>query len=284
MHGKPEATAERRQFVVKRQESEKTSCAANCADAVVAGSNGKLLKRSEAARMLGVSVSTLRRREGELLNPIVSERGVHYFEESEVRSVLVQRRSIRVTNGVDNGGMAADVFELLDREVHPVDIVKQLRLPPTTVRTLQAQWAEMRGGFVVSAEEARRLSELAGHCEAQSAAALEAQLRQQRSQTRALLSQRHGPSPVCRLCGTRPSCVCEPCLVEHRGPLVGSRIRLERRATDGGPGKVRIVADVMWDDTPFEPGARSLVAMASDWYPSDSASIDGFLLALGEKP
>jgi hypothetical protein len=53
---------------------------------------GKFLKRTEAARMLGVSVSTLRRREGELLQPIVDTDGVHRFAESEVRSVMVTVR------------------------------------------------------------------------------------------------------------------------------------------------------------------------------------------------
>jgi hypothetical protein len=56
----------------------------------------KLLKRSEVAKRLGVSVSTLRRREGELLKPIVGADGVHLFDEEEVRavSITLRRRQI----------------------------------------------------------------------------------------------------------------------------------------------------------------------------------------------
>ena len=52
---------------------------------------GKLLGRAQAARMLGVSKSTLRRMEGEALTPVVGPKNVRLFHEEEIRSVVVTR-------------------------------------------------------------------------------------------------------------------------------------------------------------------------------------------------
>lgn len=105
-------------------------------DAVKAAPSGKLLKRSEAARLLGVS--TLRRREGDVLKPLVGADGVHLFDEAEVRAVCVTLRG-RATLGAlgpSAGDTAADVFTLLDDGVHPVEIVKRLHLTPDVVNAL----------------------------------------------------------------------------------------------------------------------------------------------------
>jgi len=57
--------------------------------ATLAGSAGKLLTRGQVARRLGLSLSTVRRMEGVQLKPIVGERGVRYFEETEIQTVLI---------------------------------------------------------------------------------------------------------------------------------------------------------------------------------------------------
>jgi hypothetical protein len=79
--------------------------------AEAAPERGKLLTRREAAERLGISETTLRRRERDELKPIVVD-GVHMFEERQVRSVTTLRRQVGVLGAVD-GGVAADVFELL---------------------------------------------------------------------------------------------------------------------------------------------------------------------------
>ncbi|HVW25472.1 MAG TPA: hypothetical protein VHC69_08875 [Polyangiaceae bacterium] len=120
----------------------------------------KLLKRSEAAKLLGMSVSTLRRREGDLIRPVVDANGVHRFAESELRAVMVtiRHRETVARLGSDAGDIAADVFTLLDEGAHPAEIVKQLREAPETIMALHEQWARMRGGFVVLEDDARSLA------------------------------------------------------------------------------------------------------------------------------
>src|SRR5450432_2893768 len=57
-----------------------------------AGGSGRFLTRRQVARRLGLSLSTVRRMEGVQLKPIVGERGVRYFEETEIQAVFVRRR------------------------------------------------------------------------------------------------------------------------------------------------------------------------------------------------
>ncbi len=120
--------------------------AANSAAAVPAG---RLLRRTEAARMLGVSKSTLRRMEGDALTPVVGPRNVHLFQEEEVRAVIVTRRS-HLEAQPAAGDVAAETFALFDAGVHVVDAVKQLRVGPELVERLYATWARLRGLLVLS--------------------------------------------------------------------------------------------------------------------------------------
>lgn len=110
---------------------------------------GKLLRRAEAAKLLGVSKSTLRRMEGEVLTPVVGPKNVRLFHEEEIRSVVVTRRAgISSQRGDDE--VAAAAFTAFDENVHPVDVVKQLELDPDLVESLHARWAHMRGLLVLS--------------------------------------------------------------------------------------------------------------------------------------
>jgi hypothetical protein len=52
--------------------------------------------RLRVERRLGLSVSTVRRMEGVQLKPIVGERGVRYFEETEIQAVFVRLRRTRM--------------------------------------------------------------------------------------------------------------------------------------------------------------------------------------------
>ena len=51
---------------------------------------GKLLKRAEVARRLGLSMSSVRRMEGTTLQPIVAPNGVRYFAEEQIEAVFVR--------------------------------------------------------------------------------------------------------------------------------------------------------------------------------------------------
>jgi hypothetical protein len=269
---------------VNSKNTAKTAHPNNVSDekAIVTQSRGNLLRRAEAARLLGVSVSTLRRSEGELIKPIVGPDGVHLFEESEIRSVMVTRRRRLGSDAVaTNGGVAADVFELLDANVHPVDIVKRLRLPPDVVITLRDQWTQMRGGFVVTKEEADMLSALTGTSVAKSGRDLVGQVsRDQDKRTQAA----ELATPTCRLCAQKPSCVCAACLVENRGPLVARNVGLEKRTNDRGMPEVRIVvARAMWDEEPFEPGSRHTAMLRSDWIRRGDLSMSDIADAIEER-
>jgi hypothetical protein len=112
---------------------------------------GKLLRRTEAARMLGVSKSTLRRMEGTTLTPVVGPKNVHLFQEEEVRSVIVTRRS-RVDTQASNGDVAADTFALFDAGVDVVETVKQLRVAPDVIEALYERWAKLRAMLILSAQ------------------------------------------------------------------------------------------------------------------------------------
>lgn len=114
-------------------------------------SNGKLLRRTEAARLLGVSKSTLRRMEGTALRPVVGPKNVHLFQEEEVRAVVVTRRAHVGVQG-NCGDVAADAFALFDAGVDVVDVVKQLRVSPDVIEGLYERWAKLRSMLLLSAE------------------------------------------------------------------------------------------------------------------------------------
>jgi DNA-binding Lrp family transcriptional regulator len=176
--------------------------------AEAAPERGKLLTRREAAERLGISETTLRRRERDELKPIVVD-GVHMFEERQVRSVTTLRRQVGVLGAVD-GGVAADVFELLREGVPPVEIVVRLRVAPEVVRRLFEQWSEMAAQFVVPAPDALRL----GVKDAAELAALIAQVRRPKT-------------PDCYQCfsTTAPLYhVCTACL---------TKVQVQRRVHDG---------------------------------------------------
>lgn len=103
-----------------------------------------LLTRTQAARVLGVSVSTVIRRE-HVLKPVVVN-GVHLFDERVLRRevVTVRQRQAMGSLGSTAGDVAAAVFELLEAGVEPTQIVIRLRVPPDAVEALRAQYVEMR--------------------------------------------------------------------------------------------------------------------------------------------
>jgi hypothetical protein len=231
-------------------------------------SAGKLIKRAEAARMLGVSVSTLRRREGAELTPVVDADGVHMFDESEVRSVMVtvrRRQSVHAL-GTSIGDVAADVFTMLDAGEHPVEIVKQLRIAPDAVVGLQEQWAAMRGGFAVGPEHAVELQLLA---RAQTAATSGAVVVMQLRHRIGVLNKMRQGSATCCVCGDQTASICEPCIVVTNGPLGSFGTRVEHRAAADGHDEVRVCADIYWHEA-GEGASGAVAELRSEWRNSDS--------------
>lgn len=134
-----------------------TSYSAEVLPASTSHGGSRLLTRREAARVLGISETTLRRRELEGLTPIVRD-GVHVFEETVVRQFVTTMSRRRVTEERSpDGGTAAEVFALLRQGVAPRDVVEQLRVPPSVVARLVSEWASLGSGVYLPGEMAKDL-------------------------------------------------------------------------------------------------------------------------------
>jgi DNA-binding transcriptional MerR regulator len=131
-------------------------------DADAAAPPGKLLGRAQAARLLGVSKSTLRRMEGQALTPVVGPKNVRLFHEEQIQSMIITRRSEVGASTRASGEVAAGVFALCDENVHPVDVVKQLRLEPDLVEALHTRWCRLRGLLVITETGTTTLSRILG--------------------------------------------------------------------------------------------------------------------------
>jgi hypothetical protein len=119
---------------------------------------GKLLTRGQVARRLGLSLSTVRRMEGVQLKPIVGERGVRYFEETEIQTVLVRVRRTRVS--VDeraDGTLAAAAFTRFRDGVDVVAVVTELRESPEKIEALFEHWKRLRGTVLLDAKSVAAL-------------------------------------------------------------------------------------------------------------------------------
>jgi hypothetical protein len=113
--------------------------------------SGKLLGRAAAARLLGVSKTTLRRMEGDAIDPVVGPKNERLFHEEQVQALVMTRRT-STRDARPTGDVAADAFTLFDQQVHPVEVIKRLRLAPDLVESLHHQWARLRGLLVLLPE------------------------------------------------------------------------------------------------------------------------------------
>lgn len=126
-----------------------------------AQSGGKLLRRAEAARLLQVSVSTLRRMD-ERLEPFVDEQGVHYYD---ARRIEAARATVKQTvttklhdpHGID-GEIAASAFDIFEQGRGAVDAVRELRAHPDAIERLFKQWARMKNSLVLDGDELEQIT------------------------------------------------------------------------------------------------------------------------------
>jgi len=114
-----------------------------------------LITRAEVAARLGVSTSTVRRFEGELLHPSKGADGVNRFRPEDVAAVamtlLGQKPAKAKTKASRNGSgastrhrtpgeVAAEVFERLEQRQSLAEIVVGARVTPDLVRELHREW------------------------------------------------------------------------------------------------------------------------------------------------
>lgn len=119
-------------------------------------SAGRLLRRAEAARMLQVSVSTLRRMD-DRLEPFVDDQGVHHYDQRRIeaaRATLKQTVTTKVhdPHGID-GEIAASAFDIFEQGRGAVDAVRELRAHPDAIERLFKQWARMKGRVVLDGDD-----------------------------------------------------------------------------------------------------------------------------------
>jgi hypothetical protein len=115
----------------------------------------KLLTRTETAKRLGVSTSTVRRFEGDKLHPIRGADGVNRFDAKAVAEFATSllndnggkpprkpRRNAAAVPEVKRteGEIAAEVFERLEQRQSLAEIVIGVRVAPDVVRELHRQW------------------------------------------------------------------------------------------------------------------------------------------------
>lgn len=107
---------------------------------------GRRLTRTEVATLMGVSPSTVVRRERANLLRAQLIDGVHVFDETEVRQTITTQRHRTAISalGAAAGDVAALVFTELDGGATPVEIVKRHAISPTVVKALVAQYRDFR--------------------------------------------------------------------------------------------------------------------------------------------
>lgn len=127
--------------------------------------NDRMLTRAEVAQILGISMSSVRRLEANVLLAVVDESGTHLHSEKRVLAYKLQRAAAGDGSGGDDGALASAAFDRFDRGASPVDVVKDLKITPRVARELLAEWADLGGGFVVSGIAAAKIQQLAWTCD-----------------------------------------------------------------------------------------------------------------------
>ena len=210
--------------------------------------------------MLGVSETTLRRREGEGLRPTMRGR-THMYEETLVRQMTTTMRRRWSGPAPMDGGVAADVFALLADGVAPRDVVIRLRVAPEIVGRLCSQWAELGDGFFIPGEDAATLG-LCGVDDVRAAVRRVAEVEAQ-----AAVSQ-----TTCAQCNAPSASICRDCFgsMVRRAfgyGIAGKVARVERRRTDDGVLEARLVLnDCDVQNVSTKRGAGGCTLM-TEWEP-----------------
>lgn len=107
------------------------------------------LTRSEVAERLGVSISSVRRLEGDRLHPERGADGTNYFDPAEVADLATvlatERRPTKPTSApptpkLSAGEIAARAFECFEQRYSLAEVVIALRVEPKLVRELFHEW------------------------------------------------------------------------------------------------------------------------------------------------
>jgi hypothetical protein len=152
--------------------------------------------------------------EGVQLKPIVGERGVRYFEETEIQTVLVRVRRTRTPDdeGTD-GTLAAAAFTLFRNGADVIAVVEELREAPDKIERLFEHWKRLRGTVLLDAES---LAVLAGDLNASA-------LTDENSLLSAVAEFKKSTELQCVLCEREPAYLCRSCAREAGQAETGER-------------------------------------------------------------
>jgi hypothetical protein len=173
--------------------------------AALAAPSRKLLTRGQVARRLGLSLSTVRRMEGVQLKPIVGDRGVRYFEETEIQTVLVRVRRTRMPGDERaDGTLGAAAFTRFRNGADVVAVVTELREPPEKIERLFADWKRLRRTILL---DAKSLAVLAAELDV-------SDLTDEQAVLSAVAEFKKAAEPQCLLCEGEPAYWCRNCAQE----------------------------------------------------------------------
>jgi len=169
---------------------------------------GKLLTRNEAAAVIGVSPSEIRRREvrGTLRPTLRNEKGWVMFDEEEVlaqAAVANANRRTAETNSPYTNEEAAKVFDALDAGKTLVQCVKECLVLPSVVVLLAEAYASLTGSIFVdkATVDAINVLPLEGAFP----------LKNQKELLEVLVT---ASADTCKTCNTRSRVLCKPCALK----------------------------------------------------------------------
>jgi hypothetical protein len=143
--------------------------------------------------------------EGVQLKPIVGERGVRYFEETEIQTVLVRVRRTRMPDDERaDGVLSAAAFTLFRNGADVVAVVEELREAPEKIERLFEDWKRLRGTVLL---DAKSLAVLVGDLNAST-------LGDENALLLAIAEFKKSTAPQCVLCEREPAYWCRSCAQE----------------------------------------------------------------------
>lgn len=110
--------------------------------------------RSEVAKLLKCSLTTVVSMDGNRLHPFVDIKGVHRYNPVEVRSVEVRDHRKMQRHAPTRGDLEAAATRLIREGKSKLDIVEQLGMPYDDVQTI---WEKSQVSFEDAAEAKRKL-------------------------------------------------------------------------------------------------------------------------------
>jgi hypothetical protein len=164
-----------------------------------------VLTRADVARRLGMSLSSVRRMEGKVLNPVVGARGVRYFAETEIEAVFVRIQTREFDAARTDSALGADAFALFRDGADPVEAVKRLEIVPDRAERLFRQWRRFGEAMILDRAALARI---------EAALSRFKPIGDEPALVRAIFEFKRGSPSHCVLCREKHARLCRGCARE----------------------------------------------------------------------